>query len=208
MVFGIVIWVADRSSRQLHVAALYKFDNELLIGDLQWHHRASCRIATPKNNAFWIAPALNNVDQRILAGTLHAWIEKNGSNIPYSVAHPGGMVFRDNVWVGNEPGQGLTCATFIAELFKELGLPFIDVNTWEKRSEDNEWAERILGLLASCMDPIEVEAQRIRIGESIRVRPADVAAAGLLLTEDMETSMTFTQIAPTAKCVEEKLLSE
>lgn len=201
-----MVQVSDPTTRQLHAAALYRFDNRLMIGDLQGHLRTRRAEVRPSDSLFWIAPDLSQEDQRILAATVDAWLDENEGKIPYSVAHPGGVVFKDNVWVGNEPGQGLTCATFIVELFNELGIPFIDVETWQPRTGDTEWAERILVVISDSMSPEHIEAQLAKIGQTIRVRPADIAAAGHLVHQKMETPLHFNDVDPLSACIEVALL--
>lgn len=208
MLFGITIQVSHPPSRQFHTAALYRFGNVLWMGDLQNHLRTCRTKAKPTESIYWLAPDLVEEEQKILAAKIDAWLDTNENKIPYSVASPGGSVFRDDVWVGNEPGQGLTCATFLVELFKELAIPFIDVETWQNRDGDDAWAEKLLTLIGTSMSPIHVNAQRLRIGDSIRVRPTDVAAAGLLVSQEMEVALTFDQVAPTSAWVEAKLLPE
>jgi hypothetical protein len=201
-----MIQVSDPSTRQLHAAALYRFGNRLMIGDLQNHLRTRRAEVRPSHHFFWIAPDLSQEDQRILAATFDAWLDENENKIPYSVAHPGGVVFKDKVWVGNEPGQGLTCATFIVELFNELGIPFIDVETWQARNGDAEWAEEILKLISNLMSLEHVEAQRAKIGHTVRVRPADIAAAGHLVHQEMENPLHFNEVDPLSACIEKTLL--
>lgn len=207
MIFGIAIQVTHPQSRQLHVAALYRFDNVLKIGELKSHLRTNRSIAEQNESSYWVAPDLSTEDQRILAAKIDAWLDKNENKIPYSVAHLGGVVFRDDVWVGDEPGQGLTCATFIIELFKELAIPFIDIETWQHRPGDKEWSEKILSWISGSMSQEHVAAQRERLGEAIRVRPSDVVAAGLLVDQSMDMALTFAETAPISERVEEKLLS-
>jgi hypothetical protein len=204
--FGLAIQVSDPVSRQLHVAALYRFDNCLKIGDLQNHLQTRRDVARPSSRVFWIAPDLNEEDQRILAATIDAWLDENENKIPYSVAHPGGVVFRDKVWIGNEPGQGLTCATFIVELFNELGIPFINVETWQQRNGDIEWAEWILSLLSENMTSEHIEAQKKKIGQNVRIRPSDIAAAGHLVNREMVAPLNFDEVNQISMCIENSLL--
>ncbi|NOS87866.1 MAG: hypothetical protein HOP34_04885 [Methylococcaceae bacterium] len=204
--FGFAIQVSDSASRQLHVAALYRFDNCLKIGDLQSHLRTRRAEARSSNHLFWVAPDLSEEDQRILAAKIDAWLDENENMIPYSVAHPGGVVFRDNVWIGNEPGQGLTCATFIVELFNELGIPFINVETWQERIGDIEWAEWILSLLSENMPPEHIKAQKEKIGQTVRIRPSDIAAAGYVVTQEMVAPLHFDEVNPISECIENTLL--
>lgn len=207
MYFGLAIQVSDPASGQFHTATLYRFDGRLMIGDLQNHLVSRRGDARASESLFWIAPDLSQEDQRILAAKVDAWLDDNTGKIPYSVAHPGGVVFKDNVWVGNDPGQGLTCATFIVELFNELGIPFIDVGTWQDRCGDIQWAERILAAISHSMPPEHVDAQRKRIGHTVRVRPADIAAAGHLVDQQMEVSLHFDQVAPLSARIEADLLA-
>ena len=206
MYFGIAVQVSDFAARQLHTATLYRFDDRLMIGDLQNHLCSRRTDARASDSLFWIAPDLSQDEQRILAAKVDAWLDENEGKIPYSVAHPGGVIFKDNVWVGDEPGQGLTCATFIVELFNELGLPFIDIETWQVRTEDAEWAERIIAMLEHSMSPEHVVAQRNRIGQTVRVRPADIAAAALLVNQKTEIPLRFEVVAPLSAHIEEALL--
>ena len=201
-----MVQISDPSTRQLHTAVLYRFDKRLMIGDLQSHLRTRRTEVRSSDSLFWIAPDLNQMDQRILAARIDAWLDGNEGKIPYSVAHPGGVVFKDDVWVGNEPGQGLTCATFIVELFNELGIPFIDVETWQPRAEDTEWAKRILALMSDSMSPEHIEAQLAKIGQTIRIRPADIAAAGHLVHQKMESPLHFNDVDPLSACIEVALL--
>lgn len=206
MLFGLAIQVSDPDNNQLHAATLYRFNGRLMIGDLQNHFFTRRDEARASKNLYWLAPDLSQEDQRILAAKADAWLEENSGRIPYSVAHPGGVVFSDNVWVGNEPGQGLTCATFVVELFNELGIPFIDSGTWLTREGDAEWAQRILDMIGHIMAPEHVEAQKNRIGNTIRIRPADVAAAGLLINQQLETALAFNEVAPLSADIEKYLL--
>ena len=207
MYFGLAIQVSDRATQQLHAATLYRFDGRLKIGDIQNHLTSRCADARASASLFWIAPDLSQEDQQILAATVDAWLEDNAGKIPYSVAHPGGVIFKDNVWVGNEPGQGLTCATFIVALFDELGIPFIEIGTWQARSDDTAWAHRILAMLSPLMSSEHVSAQRGRIGDTTRVRPADVAAAGLLIHQQRESPLEFEEVAPLSERIEAALLA-
>jgi hypothetical protein len=206
MLFGVAILASDPSRRQLHAAALYRFGGNLILGDVQSHLTARKAIARPNARWHWIAPDLSEEDQKVLAATADAWLDLNRDKIPYSVAHPGGVVFKNNVWVGNEPGQGMTCATFVMELFDELGIPFIAKETWEPRDGDTDWAESILAVLANQMTKEHVDAQYARIREVVRVRPSDIASAAHLIHQEQEEPLTFTEVAPLALTIESFML--
>jgi hypothetical protein len=185
---------------------LYVCEGQLIIGDLQSHMTTRRSLARPSKGGFWISPDLSSEDQRILASKLDAWLTLNKNGIPYSVSHPGGVVFKDNIWVGNEPAQGLTCATFVVELFNELAIPFIAKETWQARSGDDEWALHILELIDN-MPAEHKKAQMERIGVTARIRPSDVFAAGMLIDQETENPLSFEIVSPCAEVVENKMLS-
>ena len=202
-----------RERRQLHAAAIYRYEDNLYVGDLQSHLALGCNVAVPDVRYHWLSIDLDLANQRILAATIHAWLEDNNGKIPYSVAHKGGIVFRDGIWIGDSPGQGLTCATFLVELFKYLGIPFIDEGSWLRRPGDEEWAVNILGLIAAnppshlpAMTQEHVDAQMESIGETVRIRPSDVAAAGLLIDELDQTHLHFCKVNPKTMMIEKFLL--
>ena len=208
MKFGLAIQLTDPKRKQFHVMAIYRKDHSLIIGDLQWHFKVGRRYAGDEPEIKWVAPDLNEMDQRLLASKIDVWLELNATKIPYSVAHPGGIIWKDNVWAGNQPGQGLTCATFILELFKELGIPFVDVESWDARCGDKEWAENILNILRSKLSTADFEAQRDRLGSTVRIRPSDVVSAAHLVKADLEVALRFKEVSPVAACIEHELLEE
>lgn len=207
MHFGIAVQVADPSTQQFHTSTLYRFDGRLMVGEVQSHLRSRKAMAKPSAGVYWIAPDLALEEQRVLASKVDAWLDENHGRIPYSVAHPGGVIFKDDVWIGNEPGQGLTCATFVIALFDELGIPFIDIESWEDRPGDSDWAARILQMLKPYMTDEHFSAQKQRLGQSVRVRPSDVTAAGLLVNQNTDVALQFKEVAPLAGQVEVALLT-
>jgi len=188
---------------QRHALMLYRLEGKLMIGDLQTHLQTRRDEAACNPRIFWVAPNISIDEQKMLAAKLESWLTLNTNAIPYSVAHPGGVVFADDRWVGQEPAQGLTCATFIVELFNELAIPFLDKDSWEIRCGDREWAFHILTLLG--MDDVRNQAQMALIGETVRIRPSDTFAAGSLITETMEDSLPFQVVSPLSESVENSL---
>ncbi len=74
--------------------------------------------------------------------------------------------------------DGLTCATFIVELFKSAGLPLIELTSWDTSPANLCWGEAICCLL-TVMHPSEIEhiAAVKRSNSGMRVTPEEVAAA-------------------------------
>ena len=203
--FCLAIQVVNSQARQFHAAILYASEGQLMIGDLQSHMRVRRSCAKADDRIFWVAPDLSLEDQKILASKIDAWLRLNPNGIPYSVAHPGGVIFKNDIWVGSEPAQGLTCATFIVELFNELAIPFIEKETWQARPGDEEWARNILGLINNIPDINKYEQMK-RIGKTPRIRPADTFAAGVLIHQEIEGALTFDAVSPCAEKIENNLL--
>ncbi|WP_138464148.1 hypothetical protein [Stenotrophomonas maltophilia] len=187
MFFGLVLSLSSPERDQFHVAVFFRdgVGAALMYGDLQWHLRARCSEAVAQDRYIWVCPRLDEFDQILLASKAKIWLENNPDAIPYSVSHPvGGVMFRDDKWVGDAPGMGLTCATFVVALFDELGIPFIDSSSWQERDGDEEWKKEILTYLSNYpgVTPEHVEAQMSSLGDTVRIRPSDVFAAGRCLT--------------------------
>lgn len=76
------------------------------------------------------------------------------------------------------PGQGLTCATFVAEVFDAAGLPLIDRSTWTRGDRKSiKWQKKMVEILKeNKVDPVVVSHQLSQIG-SKRYFPEQVAVA-------------------------------
>jgi hypothetical protein len=61
-------------------------------------------------------------------------------------------------------------------------------------------------MLARFMTAEHVAAQQARIGDTIRVRPSDIASAAHLIQEDSEAPLKFDDVAPLAAIIEQELL--
>jgi hypothetical protein len=206
--FGVSIQLVDPASGQFHTGLLYrKLDNDLARGDVADHLRSRRLVAKPDSRVFWVWPDLDETNARILAVRTEYILNENEGRIPYSVAHTG-LTFEDGIWMDQEPGQGLTCATFVAAVFDDVGLPFIDAATWEPRQDDAAWYESIVSYLKSkgaSEEHCAVQLERVRSGQAIRVRPTDVGAAGQLLREGMLQPLEFSEVAPGAAQLEQEV---
>lgn len=72
--------------------------------------------------------------------------------------------------------DGLTCATFISEIFRAVGLPLVQLDTWEARDQDLVWGNDVCALLkhrGGASDE-HIEAVRSSIN-GLRLRPEELA---------------------------------
>lgn len=82
-------------------------------------------------------------------------------------------------------GKGLNCSTFVLHVFRQYGIPLVDFDTWQARSEDAEW-HRSLVEWVKHDDPEHAALIESEIG-CARVRPEEVAGAAL----DNELPVSF-----------------
>lgn len=72
--------------------------------------------------------------------------------------------------------DGYTCASIVAAMFTGVGLPLVNLSTWENREANKIWGRAIL-----CMLRATVSAQHVAAVEKnnngLRLRPEEVAAA-------------------------------
>lgn len=203
--FGVAIKKTGKN--QLHVSALFRGAAQLFLGDVRGHLVSAKSRAVPNRDILWVNPDIDQVDAEVLASLAEEWLDANVDRIPYSVASPGGVLFYEGRYVGTEPGQGLTCATFVVQLFKDSGFAFIDDKNWVNRDGDIEWKQRILELLRSRLPPGEADAQMNLIGSTFRVRPSDVAAAACHIFPNMTSNLEADEIDATRIDIEKRLLN-
>lgn len=71
--------------------------------------------------------------------------------------------------------DGLTCATYVVEIFRGASIALVDETTWEANEENKKWEESICQVLARKADAAHVAAVRQNIN-GLRIRPEEVAA--------------------------------
>jgi hypothetical protein len=113
-------------------------------------------------------------------------VDKNAKaiQIPYGVnIDPSKGAFdRDGNYKPPSGRDGLTCATFVSEVCRGVGLRLLDEATWTAREEDSEWIEEICRALShpdSGADEAHVRHVRASFN-GVRIRPEEVAASAAL----------------------------
>jgi hypothetical protein len=164
------------SPRQKHVGLIYRVDNDLNLLHLAWH--IDLRNEPVKPGYFWgvcglfVDDALNG---KIFAARMLS-VARNQGIIPYGV-YANGKAFAEN---GSfvpfpEPGMGLTCATFVIQLFHSFGHAICDLSSWEARDDDATWQAEIIEKLREDY-PQHADRVSDYIGRH-RIRPEEAAAA-------------------------------
>lgn len=206
--------IAETSEGQRHVGIIYRKDNQVRVCHLAWHCKLIDELAseTAHFKFDWVRIAIPDAPLRAVVSFIELITGSNtGSEIPYSFL--GQTQPFDRVTGKYNPsvhaGDGLTCATFILEIFKCLGLELLDESSFEERPDDLDWQNKITYWLRQR----NVEGHHVaKLEESNlakRFRPEEVAAAsgeenlplqfteaaskGVALVEELHNCCPFTE---------------
>jgi hypothetical protein len=150
---GIVIKYTD--TNQLHVGILYKWgDHAAKVCHLAWHKRLMIEVPKtsnvwePESSFVWLQSGLDDTSRELVAASVVGIGLRNTNTIAYSTNYHGKYFdersFRFN---RDQPGDGLTCATFILALFRQLGIELLKCSEWLPRPSDTEWSTNIVSFL-------------------------------------------------------------
>ena len=81
---------------------------------------------------------------------------------------------------------GLTCSSFILAVFDGASLPYLDLESFRHRKEDEQWGSRIIGQLKTTTNISSTQINEMAkvVGKVCRYRPSEVVAASLLRPKD------------------------
>jgi hypothetical protein len=99
----------------------------------------------------------------------------------------------DGDYVLDGEADGLTCASFIAAVFAAMEVPLIDLVTWKADAINKIWGNAVICLL----NIVKADAKHIdnvsRNNLGIRVRPEEIAAAGVVFSPGKSASYSEVQ---------------
>lgn len=164
---------------QQHIGIIYKIGNTApaIMLDLQWHHLLRQR--TPSNSYAWLDCGLDIYNKAALAAYCNDIYSENGENtIPYGVGISGKSFDpATGKWILGNPHDGLTCASFVLEVFAAQGHTVLNKESWQERNTDKDWQNHIINALEDTgASPEHINYQRSLIG-IFRYRPEEVAGA-------------------------------
>lgn len=158
-----------------HVGFLYQLEGEAPRAvHLAWHYRLTDEPAPPGYH--WVQCGLHDLAGHIVAAAL-AEIAHD-QQLPYSTTY-NGIYFDPSLrYTRDEPGEGLTCSTFIIAVLETLGLSIVVPEDWPVRDDDETAHEELLGALRSTdnVSPEHIQAIEAQ-PRGVRFRPEEVAAA-------------------------------
>jgi hypothetical protein len=156
-----------------HVGLLYKIEKSpAFICHLAWH----CMLLNelPDTSYAWIQSELDETNRQVIALAVAAMAERNDVKISYSTIYEG-IYFKKGTltYTRGQPADGLTCATFVLEIFATFGIDLLERSSWPRRSADDEWQLEIVRRLEAWGQNRGDQDVALQV-EAIRSRPLGV----------------------------------
>lgn len=167
------------SQQQRHVGFEVMEDGELYIYHLAFHCMFKREKASDYPSDYYPVelPNFTPHEKLHISSYLKAILQRNGSDVPYGINFvPGLVIDKDgDVVEGLPAGSGLTCATFVIEVFLNQAFEIMDIDSWKLRDGDEVWQKSILEMLSRYSSAEHVSAMQQSVGRSSRYRPEEVA---------------------------------
>lgn len=128
------------------------------------------------------APArLSELNRKTFPGYL-ANVALNAREIPFGIDWLGsiGSFDIDGFYCPKDGEPGLTCATFVSEIFRGWAMQVVDETDWPLNTEEGlRWRTELVASLRRNGKTPEDQIEAIeRLDPVVRLSPADIAAAG------------------------------
>ncbi len=166
---------------QQHIGLLYlDMSENVQLLHLAWHH--DLRKEPPSDKYLSQKISLDKINMIHLATICELIYESNKEGIPYGLCIEGTGFAKDGTFLPEEHGAGLTCATFVIQVFHSQCFMIIDLNAWKHRVPDKVWQEQIVqNLQLSGASQKHTDYQRKKIQEgAARFKPEEVAVAAVM----------------------------
>jgi hypothetical protein len=163
--------------RHFHVGLLYRAGKKVRIRHQCGHLDLKDEEASHPDDLWANITALSPLNKRLIANKL---LRAGGDKVPYGIGYrtEGGYIDKKTMkYLLTDPGQGLTCSTYIIAILETLGFAPFDRATWKPTDEDTAWQTKMLDFQAASHRDAKdhFEAEKVHIGEP-RYRPDQVMA--------------------------------
>jgi hypothetical protein len=192
---GIIAIAINDEPRAQHCGIIYTDQaGGLVLCDMQWEKTLGVRAAPGKY--FWTRVFLTEDEVDLVSVVLDMVIQQHfaGSRLPYSTVYSSnGFDVAGRI----RGGVGVTCATFVINVFEQLALKLVDTSTWRSRpKQDNAFRNRIVEQALKGGDvqfAIRIQNERA----AFRIKPFEVYGSA---THD-DYPIRFIQATKLAKTV-------
>ena len=144
---------------------------------LAWHKRI--KVDEYPTTGCWVAsiPDIPPTTAKAFIGVLRK-LAKRQPQIPYGIDVLGafGSFSPDGDYKAPKGSDGLTCTTFVSELFRAVGIPVIAEATWPA-GVNTEWAQKVCELLIRTGAEADHVAAVQANAAGLRIRPEEFGAA-------------------------------
>ena len=168
------------TSNRFHVGVLQRTDGQpVRVVHLAFHHLLKEEAASDRWG--WVETDIVDDKLRLVAAfARRVHRSHQDGKVPYALRLAATRLNHQGRLLLGTSERGLTCATFVILVFREMGVDLIDPYTWEQRSvervaEDTAAQIALVDLLRK-MDPTHAAAVEAEVG-CLRFRPEEVAAA-------------------------------
>lgn len=171
-----------RTRHGTHTGILHRDGGQLFLLDQRWHEDLG---NAPSDGACpCVVPNLEPEEVNDVTGLCRLIAKRRQQNphepAPYALyRNPKIRISRDTGEVILSGGLGLTCSTFVLTVFESAEVPILDLSAWPRRAGDDERHRSLVNLMRRTGVP-EDHVQKVEAElPCIRVRPEEVAAAGM-----------------------------
>lgn len=178
--------IAEPNIDQRHTGIIFRVDENGPVEflHLAWHHdlRREKRIS---RKYCWVDPKIPKARLRQLAAICDDIAYANRKEkIPYSFGPPHNVFDEEtNKFLLGPTRTGLTCASFVLAVFDRAQLKLVAYHGWQSPDyEDVKWQLSVVDQLSQfpSVSSEHLEVVRREVGNSVRYRPEQVAAAAAL----------------------------
>lgn len=183
-----------------HIGIIFNTAKDgLHILHLRFHKDLIAEAFPQSNFCCWIAAPANvpPIASKALVAIVRA-ISKRLPTIKYGVNFMAakGSFDASGAYKAPKGSDGLTCATFVVEIFRAASLPLIKEESWLPTAENILWGQAVCTL----MTKVGTEPEHIKhvLGNiaGLRIRPEEVAAASIVPT--LERAIEFDRASGSA----------
>jgi hypothetical protein len=194
------------SPGQYHIALLYKVSEKPARIRHQCDHLELRDKQAGGIDYLWTdIAALSSLNKRLIANKMS---RAGGDKVPYGVGFRQDGKYLDKKtlkYAVTEPGQGLTCATYIIAVMETLGFFPFDRKRWTSTTEDTNWQAKMIAQQTAQHPSAgkHFEAERAHIGEP-RFRPEHVVASAYPLIWPLTQETANEIAAKVTACYDQK----
>jgi len=159
-------------------------DGKQHLMHLGWHERLFIQPYPPDPNA-WVASVVDlrpfSAMQalaliRAMADKYSVGFIDEGIHYGINLIAGANAIKQDGTYSPVEGNDGYTCASIVAAMFSGVGLPLVNLPTWENSEANKIWGRAILCMLRATVPAAHVAAVE-KNNTGLRLRPEEVAAA-------------------------------